>query len=176
MISNPYLIHYISVFITLWVDCCSMSDWSLSSTSRRAVLATGVASLTSLAGCSDLESDGAGAPFSRIAARSETEQTERVELILSYAPKDSSVDRLVRDIYEVPASGEQVVVDDFEGTPGFYSLSAFSENHSTHGTYSVNSYSQSVNLDPVQFEVLIEEDGGIWLNLGEAGSEILPSK
>lgn len=149
-----------------------MADWSLPTVSRRTVLATGAVSLASLAGCSAVGRGDGDAKFNRIVVKTNTGQKERVELTLTHAKKNTATDRPVRGVHEAPASGGELVVDDFEGTPGFYSLSAFSERHGTHGMYSVNSYGPAVTSDATQFEVLIQEDGGIWLNLGEAGSKI----
>lgn len=148
-----------------------MSDWSFSPVSRRTVLTTSAVSVASLAGCSASDSRG-DVPLNRIVAQSNTEQMERVELTLSYAPQDSAAERPVRGVYEVPTSDELLVVDDFEGAPGFYCLTAFSERHGTHGMYTVNSCGPAVKSDPVQFEVSIRKDGNIQLNLGEAGSKI----
>lgn len=147
---------------------------SLPSVTRRSLLATSTTTFALLAGCSASGSGDDGVSFERIIVRTETGQMERVELTLSYAPRDSAAERPVRGVFEVPASGEPLVVDAFEGTAGFYCLSAFSERHDTHEMYSVNSYGPSVESTSVQFEVLIREDGGIWLNLGEADSAIEP--
>lgn len=143
------------------------------SASGRAVLATGAVSLASLAGCSALASGESGEPhLAKIVLRADTEQTERVVLTLVYAQRDSATNQIVRGVHEIPASRGDFVVSDFEGTPGFYSLTVFSENHNTHGVWSFNSYAPAFNAEPLQFEVVIQRDGGIWINLNEAGSEI----
>lgn len=150
-----------------------MPGWSSPPASRRAVLATGAASIASLAGCSALASDGVdAATLDRIVLRSDTGRTERVELTLVYAPRDSATQRPVRGVRAVAGSSELLVVDDFEGDPGFYSLTAASEDHGTHGVYAFNSYGPSVGSAPLQFEVVVRGDGDIWLNLDEAGAEI----
>lgn len=148
-----------------------MSDGKLP-VSRRGALVAGAVSVASLAGCSTMDSDDGSTSLDQIVARSNTDQTERVELTLAYSPRDSPADQPVRGIYEVPAVGEPLVVDEFEGRPGFYNLTVFSEYHNTHGTYTVNSFSSSVESVPFQLEVLVQEDGGFWINLGEAGSQI----
>jgi len=97
---------------------------------------------------------------------------ERVELTLVYAPLDASTDRLLRGVYELPASGSTRTFDDFDGAPGFYSLTVFSEHYTTSEVISTNSSSYEDNAGSIQFEVVIEDDGGLWTNVGEGGSEI----
>ncbi|MCG1004124.1 MULTISPECIES: hypothetical protein [Halobacterium] len=141
--------------------------------SRRQVLAAGAVSMAGLAGCSSLTGDNDNdTALDRIVVRSDTGQTERVELTLVYAPRDLATERPIRGVYEAPASGDKLVVDGFEGNPGFYSLTVSPEGGSASEVVAFNSYGPSVESDTVQFEAVIKQDGGIWLNVNEAGSTI----
>ena len=137
------------------------------------VLATGAASIAALTGCTALDGgSGDRTTLQRVVTRSETGQTERVELTLVYAPRDSSAQQPVRGVHELPASDDTVVIDDFEGTPGFYSLTVSVENSVVDGVIAFNSYGPAVTGNAVQFEVLIDGQGNLHLNIGEAGSPI----
>ncbi len=150
-----------------------MSDRFSVSASRRAVLAVGTASLATLAGCAAIGAPADdGATLDRLVLRTDTGRAERLELYLVYAPPDGSTVQPVRGIYEVPASGEIRVVDDFDGTPGFYSLTAYAPAHESLEIQSFNSYSNAVEDTPLQIEVVIKHTGGVWTNLNDAGASI----
>jgi len=141
--------------------------------SRRTALAAGTASLAAFTGCSSLiGNESQNSSLDRILLRSDTGQTERVELTLVYAPRDTSTERPVRGIYEAPASGDLNIIDDFDGEPGVYSLTAASETTNDSEVIAFNSYSDSIQANAVQFEVVIKRDGGTYLNVNEAGSSI----
>lgn len=145
---------------------------SPSTQSRRAVLAAGTASLAALAGCSGFGARASEAPkLDRVVLRSDTGQTERIELTLVYAPRDGSTERPIRGVYEALASGKPKAVGEFDGAPGFYSLTAAVENRDA-GVVSVNSYGNAVGSEDLQFEVVVREDGGVWTNVGTAGDAI----
>lgn len=141
--------------------------------SRRTALTAGTASLAALTGCSSLiGNESHNSSLDRILLRSDTGQTERIELILVYAPRDTSPERPVRGIYEAPASGDLNIIDDFDGEPGVYSLTATSGTTDNAEVIAFNSYSEGVQAGAVQFEVVIKGDGGMYLNVNKSGSSI----
>lgn len=146
------------------------------STSRRALLTTGTASLVALAGCSGFGAKKSDADdhahLSRILLQSGTGKTEPMFLNLVYAPRDDSTAYPVIGTYDAPPAGETRSILDFEGTPGFYSLTALSENHDNTAVVSFNSYGDAVGSDNLQFEIGVKENGDVWSNLGEAGDSI----
>ena len=121
---------------------------------RRTLLGStaGAAGLAALAGCSEAKA-GSHATLERIVLRSATGRAEPIDLTLVYAPRDDSTERPVWGTYEAPASGETHIVDDLEGAPGVYSLTAVSQNHGSH-------------------EVVVRQSGDGWANPDEAGTEI----
>ena len=129
--------------------------------------------MAALAGCSGLGATASDAPkVDRIVLRSDTGQTERLQLTLVYAPPDGSTERPVREVHDAPASGKPATVTDFDGAPGFYSLTASIENRDSTGVVSCNSYGNAVGTEDLQFEVVVREDGDVWTNLGTAGDGI----
>lgn len=140
---------------------------------RRAFLgrAVSLAGVASLAGCSTFTADSL-ATLDQIVLRADTGHIEPLFLTLVYAPRDDSTERPVWGTYEVPASGQTRIVDDFEGSPGFYSLTAYSENHDSEGTISFNSYGDAVGDGPLQFQAVVKRSGSMWTNLSGAGDPI----
>lgn len=134
-----------------------------------------VAGIIGLTGCSmaslNAESDN-HVLLDRIILRGDTEQVEQLGLTLVYAPPNGATSRLVSGSYEVPASGDVSIINDFEGEAGFYSLTAHSTNHNNVETISFNSNGNAVNRDSYQFEVVVTETGDVWTNLNEAGETI----
>ncbi|WP_435364046.1 hypothetical protein [Haloarchaeobius sp. DYHT-AS-18] len=139
---------------------------------RRALLCSlGATATAALAGCSTSDSDAA-ATLDRILLRSDTGQAEQVSLTLVYAPRDGSTERPIWGTFEAPAAGDPRPIDDFEGAPGFYSLTATSERHHNQAVVSFNSHGGAVGTGPLQFEVVVQESGDGWANLNEAGEDI----
>lgn len=136
---------------------------------RRTVLATGAVSLAALAGCSTA-SDDEPPSLERVVVRSDTGETERLQLTLVHAPRDGSTVRPLRGVHEAPGSGEPRTIDDFEGEPGFYSLTVALDDKSEVKAF--NSYGDAVGTGALQLEVVVEQTGGLWLNLNEAGGDV----
>lgn len=139
--------------------------------------ASSTAGVVSLTGCAmpsmnaEPELDSR-ATLGRIALRADTERAEQVDLTLVYAPPDDSTTRPVWGNYVAPASGDVVTVSDFEGTPGFYSLTARSVTHDSIEVVSFNSYGNAVGEGPLQFEVVIQWSGDVWASVNGAGESI----
>ncbi|WP_458187986.1 hypothetical protein [Haladaptatus sp. NG-WS-4] len=145
-----------------------------SPTSRRTILSASAVSLTALAGCTAFGSrnEKRRATLDRIVVRSDTGDDESPFLTLVYAPRDDSTERPIWGVHEAPASGRERAITDFEGSPGFYSLTAFAENHDNLEIASFNSYGDAVGDTPLQFEVVVEQTGDVWTNVDEAGENI----
>ncbi|WP_267639753.1 hypothetical protein [Haloarchaeobius amylolyticus] len=141
---------------------------------RRALLSGLTAAATvGLAGCSAMDDDDDDpATLDRMLLRSDTGEPELLSLTLVYAPRDGSNERPIWGTFEAPAADEPRAVTDFEGDPGFYSLTAVSDRHHTHEVVSFNSHGAAVGAGPLQFEVVVQESGDLWANLGEAGDEV----
>lgn len=45
-------------------------------------------------------------------------------------------------------------------------------NHGSHEVASFNSYGDAVSAGELQFEVVVEQSGDVWLNLNDAGETI----
>lgn len=136
---------------------------------RRTVLATGAVSLAALAGCSTA-SDDEPPSLERVVVRSDTGETERLQLTLVHAPREGSTVRPLRGVHEAPGSDEPRTIDDFEGPPGFYSLTVALDGQNEVKAF--NSYGNAVDSGPLQLEVVVQQTGDLWLNLNEAGDDI----
>ena len=158
-------------------------------TSRRALLGASGATMTALAGCSALSSNDepnesdprdAESPLDRIVVRSDTGETEPIRLTLVYAPPEGHTERPVWTTVDAPADGEPSTTrQGFDTGHGVYSLTAASRRYTDHAVISFNSMadaSSSIEAaltgGSVQFEVVVEDTGGIWVNQGDAGDDI----
>lgn len=137
----------------------------------------GTSGIVGLAGCSGAPVNTASnrdghAPLDRIVCRADTGQAEQVDLTLVYAPRDGSTTRPIWGSYEAPAAGDTRIISDFDGEPGFYSLTARSVNDGSTEISSFNSYGNAVGGDALHFEVVVTRTGDVWVNLNEAGESI----
>lgn len=140
---------------------------------RRALLSgtLGLVTLSGLAGCSS-SSDEGQATVDRIVLRSDTGQPEQMDLTLVYAPRDGSTERPVWGSYDLPESGDTVIIDDFETGPGFYSLTAHSQTHDNFEVVSTNTLSDAVGNGTLQFEAVIKRSGDVFANLSDTRDTI----
>ncbi|WP_158059146.1 hypothetical protein [Halorussus halophilus] len=144
-----------------------------SNRSRRDVLAAGTASIAALAGCAGFGAKANDTPaLDRVLLRSDTGQVEPVRLTLVYAPPTGSTDRPIWGSHDASSSEEFVPMDDYDETPGFYSLTAYSENHDNGEVVSFNSHADHASGEDVQFEVVVQEGGDVWANVGHTGDDI----
>lgn len=95
-----------------------------------------------------------------------------MDVTLVYAPRDGSTERPVWGSYDLPESGDTVVVDDFETGPGFYSLTAHSQTHDNLEVVSTNTLRDDGGNDTLQFEAVVKQTGDVFANLSETRDTI----
>ncbi|CQH64282.1 uncharacterized protein HHUB_4346 (plasmid) [Halobacterium hubeiense] len=141
---------------------------------RRTVITGSVASLLGLSGCSAVigGNNNTTPRLETIRVRNDTDQSIRAEFTLVYAQSNTNPDQPIRRIQEIPSGGKILTIDDFEGTPGFYSLTISPEDSDKTEVIAFNSAGNSVDVENVQFEVVFQQNGGIFVNLDQAGSDI----
>jgi len=89
-----------------------------------------------------------------------------------YAPQNDSTEYPIQDTYEITPAKDRHIIDDFAGEPGFYSLTVHSRSNGSIEVASFNSFGDAVGSRPLQYEVVVTRDGGVWVNLGESGDPI----
>lgn len=155
-----------------------MVDWS-STVSRRAVLAGATVTLSGVAGCSAISSDddspapaAAESPLDRILLRSDTGEREPVRVTLVYSPPEKRTERPVWKTVEASGDGDTTAIAQALDTgDGAYHLTAVSERHGSSGVVSFNSLARESDTR-LQFEVVVEDTGSIWVNQNQAGESI----
>lgn len=146
---------------------------------RRALLkrAAGVGTLAGLAGCSQFKSQNtsptttepADDVIKRVLLRADTDVEETVDLTLMSVDSDGQKARRLWGNYTAPESDDPVAIEDFDGPPGVYSLTAHSREYNTVETQ----FEQTTAYEePLQFEVVVQRHGAIWANLGPVADTI----
>lgn len=102
--------------------------------------------------------------------RSDTGENEPVHTQKTYAPKDGSTVQS-HAIYEAPASSPLRIIEMDDG-PGFYSIRTRSENHGGIAPLAFNSHKEGAPSYALQFVFVVREDGSLWSDIGETGTDI----
>lgn len=143
-------------------------------TRRQALHAGGAAFCVGLAGCSGVL--GSSPPIvERLVLRSDTGETEPISVQQTYAPRDGSPVQS-HHVYEAPASGDLRIIE-LDYGPGFYNMHAESQNHGGVASLAFNSHKDGASSSNLQFEFVVKENGSLYSNIAETGSEIsIPGK